>query len=560
MPLNIITFFIFFNLILLSVLGFGFFASKIFFKNRLKKNLGFVGLFGLFFLLIYSYYSHFFIPHDYIHNVVILLIGLFLFIYYIKDFDFLSFKILLVVFLLLFSILLLFKTHDDFHYYHFPYTYYITQHSLLIGVGQFNHGFRTPSSIFYLNSLFYLPFAKYYLFYVPTLLIMGFSNQILISRFFEYFRNRKIDFIFFLSACFFIFINIFFYRLQEHGTDRSAQILILILFLQLLIFLNFKKDAKNDLIQMIVILGLIISLKAFYILYLLVPLVVFWILYKENKLHFLRDVIKNKIFYFFLSLMIAVIVTSFFNTSCLIYPLNFLCFENFDWSLGSNEIEKMNQHYNLWSKSGHTPTFKVNNPEIYLKDFNWVHNWINDYFFNKVSDLILGLLFTSLFLILFFYQKKTKKIFYNKNYNLLVLLILFLLIEWFINHPALRYGGYALFAIIFFMPVSIILAKFRNNFDQVYKKTKILFCIVVVVFLTRNYIRINDEYNKYNYSSLMKPFYKVDERHFRIEKIFSELIDNFEKCEKSSNKCNYEKSLQVKKILKNRYIFVVKND
>ena len=241
---------------------------------------------GLFFLLIYSYYSHFFIPHDYIHNVFILLVGLFLFIYFIKDFDFLSFKILLVVFLFLFLILLLFKTHDDFHYYHFPYTYYITQHSLLIGVGQFNHGFRTPSSIFYLNSLFYLPFAKYYLFYVPTLLIMGFSNQILISRFFEYFRDKKIDFIFFLSACFFIFINIFFYRLQEHGTDRSAQILILILFLQLLTFLNFKKDAKNDLIQMIVILGLIISLKAFYILYLLVPLVVFWILYKENKLYF----------------------------------------------------------------------------------------------------------------------------------------------------------------------------------------------------------------------------------------------------------------------------------
>ena len=58
----------------------------------------------------------------------------------------------------------------------------------------------------------------------------------------------------------------------------------------------------------------------------------------------------------------------------------------------------------------------------------------------------------------------------------------------------------------------------------------------------------------------MKPFYKVDKRHFRIEKIFSELIGNYEKCEKSSNKCNYEKSLQVKKILKNRYIFVVKND
>ena len=88
---------------------------------------------------------------------------------------------------------------------------------------------------------------------------------------------------------FFIFINIFFYRLQEHGTDRSAQILILILFSQLLIFLNFGKNAKNELNQMMVILGLIISLKAFYILYLLVPLVVLWILYKENKLYLKRS-------------------------------------------------------------------------------------------------------------------------------------------------------------------------------------------------------------------------------------------------------------------------------
>ena len=112
MPLNIITFFIFYNLILFSVLGFGFFASKIFFKNKLNKNLGFVGLFGLFFLLIYSYYSHLFIPHDYTHNVFILLIGLFLFIYFIKDFDFLFFKILLIVFSFLFLMLLLFKLNN----------------------------------------------------------------------------------------------------------------------------------------------------------------------------------------------------------------------------------------------------------------------------------------------------------------------------------------------------------------------------------------------------------------------------------------------------------------
>ena len=168
--------FSFYNLILFSVLGFGFLASKIFFKINLTKSRLCRIVWFIFFIDIFLLFSLFY-SHNYIHNAVILLMGLFLFVYFIKDFDFLSFKILLVVFLFLFLILLLFKTHDDFHYYHFPYTYYITQHPLLIGVGQFNHGFRTPSSIFYLNSLFYLPIAKYYLFYVPTLLIMGFSNR-----------------------------------------------------------------------------------------------------------------------------------------------------------------------------------------------------------------------------------------------------------------------------------------------------------------------------------------------------------------------------------------------
>ena len=113
--------------------------------------------------------------------------------------------------------------------------------------------------------------------------------------------------------------------------------------------------------------------------------------------------LKIKFFILFLILIFAVLITSFLNTSCLIYPLNLTCFENFSWSLGSAEVNKMNQHYNLWSKAGHTPNFKVDNAELYLQNFNWVGNWINDYFFNKVSDLIFGLLFTSVFLFLFFF-------------------------------------------------------------------------------------------------------------------------------------------------------------
>ena len=113
---------------------------------------------------------------------------------------------------------------------------------MLIGIGQFNHGFRTPSSLFYINSLFYLPIIKYYTFYIPTLLINLFANLILLKKIIRFNKKIEKDFIFYFCLLFFVFLNIFFYRLQEHGTDRTAQILTVILLLQIFTFVRFKKN------------------------------------------------------------------------------------------------------------------------------------------------------------------------------------------------------------------------------------------------------------------------------------------------------------------------------
>ena len=102
------------------------------------------------------------------------------------------------------------KTHDDFPYYHFPYIYYLTQENLIVGVGQLVHAFRTPSSIFYLNSLFYLPIIEYFLFSMGAILIFGISNLILIFKLKNDYHNKKFDFIFYLTLLSFLFINIFF--------------------------------------------------------------------------------------------------------------------------------------------------------------------------------------------------------------------------------------------------------------------------------------------------------------------------------------------------------------
>ena len=58
------------------------------------------------------------------------------------------------------------------------------------------------------------------------------------------------------------------------------------------------------------------------------------------------------------------------------------------------------------------------------------------------------------------------------------------------------------------------LKKFIKNLNSDY---------TFIDFLGRNMIRINNEYNKYNYNFMTSPFYLVNENHFRIHSLLIEL-------------------------------------
>ena len=189
---NYLIFFSFYFLIILSVLGHGYLGIKLCKIKILEEEIGFIGLIGIFFLIVYSYLTHFFFSHGYFHNIIIALIGLIsLLSFGRKVFTRENFANLSFVFTIIFLALVIFKTHDDFGYYHFPYTYYLNKFSMIIGTGPLNHGFRTPSSIFYLNSLFYFPYIEYYLYHLGAILIMGFSNIVLIFNIKKYLKEKK---------------------------------------------------------------------------------------------------------------------------------------------------------------------------------------------------------------------------------------------------------------------------------------------------------------------------------------------------------------------------------
>ena len=149
MVTNYLLFLTSYFLIVLSVIGHGVLAIKFTKTNLSTDDIGFVGLVGIFFLILYSYLTHFFIEHDYLHNIIFIIIGL-VSVYYFR-FKILTKKNLIFLFLIfsiIFVAFIIFKTHDDFGYYHFPYSYYLNKFSMIIGIGPLNHGFKTPSSIF----------------------------------------------------------------------------------------------------------------------------------------------------------------------------------------------------------------------------------------------------------------------------------------------------------------------------------------------------------------------------------------------------------------------------
>ena len=556
---NFFIFTTYYFLILTSIVGYGLYFLKLLKIKFDFINFGYAGLFGIYILIVYSYFSNLFIAHTETHNLVILCIGLILFIYLIEQkYSLFKSEIIFsfIVFVLLFCAVLQFKNHDDFAYYHFPYAYYLTQQSLHIGIGQFGHGFRTPSSIFYINSLFYLPYAKFYLFNFFSLFILGFANIILLKKIHNYFKftsakGEQLNFIHFLSLLSFIFINIFFYRMSEYGTDRSAMVLIFLFVIELLNFVNLKNIKTLNLFYIYLLGALIISFKAFYILYIIFIIPLFLYILKKNKNYIQTSyfLFFNKYFVLFLFLFLFVLFTSFINTGCLVYPLSFTCFDGMSWGISLTEVQHMNDWYELWSKGGAAPNFRIDNPETYIKNFNWVSNWIDIYFFNKVSDFILGIIFLiSIFIFCFrdiFFNRKIIRV---DNHVYLVYLLIFVLgIEWFYNHPSLRYGGYHIIALLIFIPLAVKLSSSQIDLKKYTKVAIVLVSITTIIFISRNINRMNDEIETYGYKPIKQTYYPLDDKHFRIQKQMDQLKEQHKNCNIEKAKCNT--NVKIKKLM-----------
>ena len=539
---------------LFSSIGYGIKFSNIISKNLVNLNLGWYGLIGFFLISLISLFTSFFVSHNFLHNFVLHIIGFIFFCSsFLKNRNYYEYRILIYLSLLLIIAAFVFKNHDDFSYYHLTYALNLSENSFIVGTGNFSHGFRTFSSLFYYHSTLFFPFIDYYLFHIGPFYILVFFNFIIIKKLIENLKSNNQDITFYFSLLSLIFVNIVFYRISEHGTDRSSQILLILIFL-LFLKISFIKD-NNKILTVLSLITILVtlsaSIKAIYYLYFIIPLIVLF----KKKLFY--ELLEKKNFFFFFIIFLSIglnLITYYLNTGCFLYPAEKTCLIETDWSIPINEVKRMSIHYEWWAKAGGSPGYAHElEKHEYIKNFVWLENWVERHFFNKVSDTLFGTIFICFVVIISFCysSKKKSKIFINDN-KLVYFLILFFFIEWFLNHPSMRYGGFVLIGLPLIIFSSSLIVKYDISKKKVFNLTVFFIILSILIFNLRNIIRINKEIDVYGYKPLESPFFYVDNVESKIItedkdlKIFNPLNNT---CWASKTPCSYKTNLKISNFL-----------
>jgi hypothetical protein len=250
----------------------------------------------------------------------------------------------------------------------------------------------------------------------------------------------------------------------------------------------------------------------------------FYVFYKTG-ISIFKNISLSKYLLIF-SLLTIIFSSSFFKTGCFFYPINKTCFSHasISWS-EKPRIKDYSTLVALWAKGFHhqdkTQYKRIEDRKIYNQNFNWIKYWIELHFFYKIFEFLLTVI--SLILLIYFYFKKEKKIFYEYNKDKIILCFLSFLsiIFWFITVPSFRFGFSSI--IIFFYLLFNLILNLNINFDK--KKFFNILVLSIIVLNLKNINRIKSEFERSDFYKFKNfPFYNEkiinnDYTNIKIEKV-----------------------------------------
>jgi len=219
------------------------------------------------------------------------------------------------------------------------------------------------------------------------------------------------------------------------------------------------------------------------------------------------------------------ISSSFFKTGCIFYPANFTCFnkEQLFWS-EKDIVKNYSEMVSLWAKAYYkqdeSKYKKIEDKNLYNKNFNWFKYWIEKHFFYKIFEFII-ITFLSFIIIYIYFTKHKSEIDkkHNQKYIFLILCALSIFF-WLITVPQFRFG-FASVLLFLFIFLRIIFKK-KILFNK--KKFFILFFLSLLVLNIKNVNRIASEIQR-------NDFYKYNNFPYFNE---IEIINSYKNLDRSS--------------------------
>lgn len=236
-------------------------------------------------------------------------------------------------------------------------------------------------------------------------------------------------------------------------------------------------------------------------------ILLFFVLYKNRKYKILN--LTNILLFITSTLWI---LRSFFLSGCLFFPFSQSCFKT-SWAVNVKEVvffveEAMRISRTLPTRNG------VNDLNFSLNSFDWIPQWINDYYFSaallQIGSILMILSFV-FFLLVMLIKKNSYKSFFNIADLCLIFCLILIIFLWFISAPETRY---ALGPIISLPCLFVVILLKSLNFIKFIKhkdiRPSLIMGILCILLASKSFDNFQikdlllDNKNKHNYSHIVK--------------------------------------------------------
>ena len=435
--------------------------------------------FGFIVVSLIVTFIHFFSKINFLISGSIILVGITL-VFWKKN-PLISFKkktsiLFLVVIFLLLPIFISQKYHEDFGYYHLPYSLAFIEEKIVFGFANIDLPYVYNSIWLNLYPIFFIENKNFDFLTLPSFLLflsfIIFSIKNIIEKK-DQIRNSD----YYLIVILFYFL-LKFTRISEFGVDFPA---IIFSVLSIYYFIKFYETKENLDKKSFFYFNLVFAIFAILIklsaaLIIILPIFQLLTNFKDVKFYIL-----SLRFLAILFLCIIFFVQQFIYTGCFLFPTTLTCL-NVSWF--NPEHIDLSKRLELINKS-YSSAKGIYSPEEYLSNFNWFLIWIKRNFKEILEHLMTMILPILIFVLVS--KKKLGTILVFEKKLILVFFIILSLIFWLNYSPVLRFAIHIYITLIFLFFSKILISK------EFSKKKFIIFISVFLVFnFSKNVLRISD--------------------------------------------------------------------